>query len=337
MTTVIQRWSLLFGPISSIIKRLDMSVALKKFWLFSFCVTILFVLFFEIALAGFGITPPYVRNTSLTRNSIYEQQILLVRSDPSVSQKADISIDAPELDGWIEIVEGTSIPMPVGIQKTPMTVRVSVPPDAEFTDYEGTIRIRTAADDGSITKGAVSISLGAVVDIDLSVIDKKIEDFRVRKISVAELNEGSPLAWLFFPGKIQFDMLIENTGNVAIAPSQVEFKIYDRTGEVLLEETSHIGKIDTIAPYDTETVTASLPTRLPAASYIARYRIYNKDELKQEGDLSLTIQPAGTVQAAGFGFVGLSTAHKVSVLLPVFALLIVVLYGLFMRRKLRAG
>lgn len=36
----------------------------------------------DLARASFGITPPYVRNTSLTRNSTYEQQILLVRGDP---------------------------------------------------------------------------------------------------------------------------------------------------------------------------------------------------------------------------------------------------------------
>jgi hypothetical protein len=48
-------------------------------------VLLLPVLFFSTGIsevfAGFGITPPYVRNTSLTRNSTYEQQILLVRSD----------------------------------------------------------------------------------------------------------------------------------------------------------------------------------------------------------------------------------------------------------------
>mgnify|MGYP000943404921 CR=1 FL=1 len=66
--------------------------------------------------AGFGITPPYVKNTSLTRNSIYEQQILLVRSDPTDPQRAEIVIDAPELAGWIEIVEGTPIDMPSGLQ-----------------------------------------------------------------------------------------------------------------------------------------------------------------------------------------------------------------------------
>lgn len=283
--------------------------------------------------AGFGITPPYVKNTSLTRNSIYEQQILMVRSDPSNPQKAEISIDAPDLEGWLEIVEGSPIMLPSGIQKVPMTVRVRVPADAEFKEYTGAIRIRTLPADGALAKGSVNISLGARVDIALTVIDRQIEDFRVRKISVAELNEGGTLGWLFFPGKIRFDMLIENTGNVDVAPSTVEFRIFDRTGETLLEEVKNIGRITKISPYDTDTVTAELPTRLPAGSYIARYRVYNGDELKQEGDLTLSVQPAGSVQAAGFGFIGLSIAHKVSLLLPIFALLIAVLYFFFMRHK----
>jgi hypothetical protein len=295
------------------------------------------VLFLSVGIdqlhAGFGITPPYVRNSSLTRNAIYEQQILLVRGDPSSAQIAEISIDAPELAGWIEIVGGNQIELPVGLQKIPMTVQVRVPADAEYKDYTGAIRIRTVPAGDTLAKGSVNISLGARVDIDLTVIDKRIEDFRVRKISLSDLNEGSKLAWLFFPGKIKFDMLLENTGNVEIAPSKVEFKIYDRTGEAQLEEVTNIGSIDTIAPYDTDTVTAELPTRLPAGSYIARYRIYNGEDLKQEGDLSLNILPEGTAQSAGFGFIGLSVAHKISLLLPIFALLIAVLYFLFMRQK----
>jgi len=48
-----------------------MRVAFKSLLL----VIIVFVLFGgETVLAGFGVTPPFVRNTSLTRNSIYEQQ-----------------------------------------------------------------------------------------------------------------------------------------------------------------------------------------------------------------------------------------------------------------------
>ena len=285
--------------------------------------------------AGFGITPPYVRNSSLTRNSVYEQQILLVRGDTNVAQKAEISIDAPDIQDWIYIVEGDEIKMPRGTQKVPMTVRVSVPSDAKFQDYKGRIRIRTLPDDDQVAPGAVSISLGAVVDIDLSVIDREIKDFRIRKISVSDLNEGSKFAWLFFPGKIRFDMMLENTGNVDISPSTVEFRIFDRAGKVLLEETKQIGKIDEIAPYKTETVTAELPTRLPAGNYIARYRIYNDEEVKQEGDLTLNILPAGTLQLGGFGFIGLSVAHKVSLLLPIFSVLIAGIYVWNTRRKVR--
>jgi hypothetical protein len=295
------------------------------------------VLFFSLgadnAFAGFGITPPYVSNTSLTRNSTYEQQILLVRSDAVSDQKAEISIDAPEIQEWIEIVEGDEIKLPRGVQKVPMTVRIMVPDDAEFKDYGGSIRIRTLPDSGDVAPGAVSISLGALVDIDLSVIDRIIKDFRVRKISAPDLNEGSKIAWLYFPGKIRFDVLLENTGNVAVAPSKVEFRIYDRAGKILLEETQSKGSIETVPPYGTETITAEIPTRLEAGSYVARYAIYNDDEIKQEGDLSLNILPSGTLQLAGFGFTGLSVPHKISILLPFFAVLIAGIYVWHARRK----
>ncbi len=307
---------------------------LQKIFLF---VLLLQVLFFSAGVnevfAGFGITPPYVRNTSLTRNSTYEQQILLVRSDTNVAQKAEISVDAPEIQNWITVVEGSEIKMPRGTQKVPMTVRITVPKDAEFKDYKGAIRIRTLPDDDQVAPGAVSISLGALVDIDLSVIDKEIKDFRIRKIDAGDLNEGTKFAWLFFPGKIRFNMMLENTGNVDISPSKVEFRIFDRAGKVLLEETKNLGKIKKIIPYATETVTAELPTRLPAGSYVARYRIYNDEEIKQEGDISLNVLPAGTLELAGFGFMGLSIAHKISILLPVFAVLIAGIYAWNARRK----
>ncbi len=289
----------------------------------------------ESALAGFGVTPPFVRNTSLTRNSIYEQQILLVRADPDTPLQASITVDAPEIFDWIEIVEGESFELPRGEQKVPMTVRVTVPEDAEFKNYTGAIRIKTGAIEDGQGRGAVNISLGAQIDIELNVIDREILDFRVRKISASDLNEGHKLGWLFFPGKIPFNMMIENTGNVDNAPSRVEFQIYDSTGSVLLEETKNKGRVRKIKPYATEDVTANIPTRLPAGAYLARYKIYNGDEIKQEGDVSLSILPYGTLQTAGFGFSGLSLPHKLSVLLPVFGLIILVLLFIQSRRQRR--
>jgi uncharacterized membrane protein len=279
----------------------------------------------DVAFAGFGVTPPFVRNTSLTRNSTYEQQILLVRGDPKTPLKASITVDAPEILDWIEIVQGTEFELPKGEQKVPMTVRVTVPKDADFKTYKGAIRIKTGAVDDAVGVGAVNISLGAQVDIELNVIDRVIKDFRVRKIGVSDLNEGTKIGWLYFPGKINFSMLLENTGNVEVAPSDVTFKIYDPSGTVLLEETHDKGKIEKINPYETKEVTASIPTRLPAGAYLARYTIKNEDDIKHEGELSLNILPYGTLQTAGFGFTGLSAMHKISVILPILALIALIL------------
>jgi len=300
----------------------------------------LLLLFFvcipELAQASFGITPPYVRNTSLTRNITYEQQILLVRGDPSVPLRAEVVVDAPEIASWIEIVEGTPIALPRGEQKVPMTVRVRVPSDAEFKDYEGLIRIRTVPATDEVNSGAVNISLGAQVQINLSVIDKKIEDFRIRKVALGDLNEGRKVGWLYFPGKIRFGMLVENTGNVNIAPSRVDFKIYDFSGNVLLEETRNLGRVTEVAPYDTQEVVAEIPTRLPAGNYFVRFSIFNGDELKHGGELNMTILPYGTLDLAGFGFIGLSMMHKLSLLVPAGTLLIVLLYAIYNQRRRRS-
>lgn len=297
---------------------------------------LVFVLGTNIVHAGFGVTPPYFRNTSLTRNSTYEQQILLVRGDPTRDLKASVIIDAPEIADWITVVEGDSFILPRGEQKVPMTIRVQVPNDADFKNYAGAIRVKTGSVDGTAAGGGgVNISLGAQIDVDLNVIDKVIEDFRIRKISISDLNEGHKLGWLYFPGKIKFGMKLENTGNVDVAPSSVRFKIYDHTGTILLEDTDNRGKIKKIIPYATETVVADIPTRLPAGNYLARYEIYNNESVKQEGEINVNIRPYGTVQSAGFGFSGLSLPHKVSIILPILSVLALLVFVVHLGRERR--
>lgn len=286
---------------------------------------LIFVLFAHEAQAGFGITPPYVRNASLIRNATYEQQILLVRSDPAAPLKAEIIIDVPGINDWFTINEGNSFLLPAGQDKVPMTVSVKVPDNAPYKTYTGNIRIKTGPADNQVAGGAVSISLGAQVDVEITVIDKQIRDFRIRKIGISDLNEGHKLAWLYFPGKIPFEMLVENIGNVKIAPSKVLFRMYDPSGQILLEETTHTNSITKVKPFEQESVFAYLPTRLPRGAYLARYSIYNGEDIKQEGELNVNILPYGTLQTAGYGFMGLSLAHKLSVLVPIFVVLATVI------------
>jgi hypothetical protein len=301
----------------------------------SFALLLFFVLGTPFSHAGFGVTPPYVRNTSLTRNSTYEQQILLVRGDPNIPLKASVIIDAPEIASWIEIVEGFEFPLPRGEQKVPMTVRIKVPDDAEFKNYGGAIRVKTGVADEGLSTGAVNISLGAQIDIQLDVIDREIKDFQIRKIGISDLNAGHKVGWLYFPGKIRFSMLLENTGNVDVAPSNVSFSIFDATGKVPLEETKSKGSIKKVAPYANEDIVAEIPTRLPPGTYIARYKIFNGDEVKQEGEVNVNIVPFGTLQLAGFGFIGLSLPHQISLILPVLALIALVIFVVFGVRERR--
>lgn len=288
----------------------------------------------QTAYAGFGVTPPYVTNVSLTRNSVYEQTIYLVRSDPTTDLKATISIDVPGVNEWFTINEGNEFLLPRGEQKVPMTVKVTVPDNADYKQYKGNIRIKTGAPDNQVQGGAVNISLGAQLDVDITVIDKKIKDFKVRKIGISDLNEGHKVGWLYFPGKISFEMFIENIGNVPIAPSDVVMRIYDRSGNVLLEETHKKGKIDTVDPFMTETVYAELPTKLPTGSYLARFEIMNESDVKLSGEVNLSVLPYGTLQTAGFGFLGLSLAHKLSIIIPIlFVLCVPVLIFVRTRRR----
>lgn len=278
------------------------------------------------AYAGFGITPPYVSNASLTRNSVYEQTIYLVRSDPTVDLKAMIAIDVPGVNEWFTIKEGTEFILNRGEQKVPMTVRVTVPPDAEFKQYKGNIRIKTGAPDGVPAGAGVNISLGAQIDVDLTVIDKEIRDFKVRKIGISDLNEGHKVGWLYFPGKIRFEMLIENIGNVPVAPTDVVFRIYDKSGTVLLEETHAKGDMGLVDPFLTETIFAELPTKLPQGSYLARFEVLNEEDKKLEGEVNVSILPYGTLQAAGFGFIGLSLPHKLSIIVPILFVLALIAF-----------
>lgn len=294
---------------------------------------IISLVFAETALAGFGVTPPFVRNTSLTRNSVYEQSILLVRATPDTPLQAEVTIDAPEIADWIEIVGGNEFVLPRGEQKVPMVVRVTVPDGVDFKRYEGAIRIKTGSVSEGEGRGSVNISLGAQVDIDLTVIDREIKEFRIRRVTLPDLDAGHTLAWLYFPGKIQFAMLLENTGNVDVSPSKVVFKIYDPSGRILLEETENLGTITRVEPFATNEVTAEIPTRLEAGAYLARYEVYNEDTVVQSGELNMNILPYGTLQVAGFGFSGLSTPHKISILLPIFSLVLILVLFIYSRRN----
>ena len=263
--------------------------------------------------AGFGITPPYVNNDRLTRGTVYQQIINLVRSDPSEDMKVDITTNVPQADSWISIDQGNEFVIPKGQTQVPMTITIHVPKDAAYQAYTGSIRVRTSPANSAAAGTGVSIALGAQIDVNIKVVDK-IYDFDVRSVHLGDLEEGRWLWGLFFPGKIRFYMNIKNTGNTAFGPTKVHFDIYDSNAEKLLESTDNTNAVEKVGPFVTKEVVAELPTRLPAGLYSAKYTIYKNADVAQQNTLSLSISPAGTVIGyQGYGFWGLSLVDKLKV------------------------
>lgn len=289
----------------------------------------------NIVLAGFGITPPYVKNDRLTRDSSFQQKITLVRADPIDDLKAEITLNVPGINEWFSIDKGKEFILAKGAKQVPIIITVNVPKDAKYDDYEGSIRIRTSPIETS-EGGGVSIALGAQIDVDISVVDK-VYDFNIRKVKMADLEEGHKKWGLFFPGRIRFFMTTENTGNIEFGPTKVRLDIYDSKEENLLETIENRGKIKRIEPFAIEEIIANFATRLKAGRYTAKYTIFNNDKIAQQGDINLSISALGSISGyKGYGFMALSFGDKakvIGVIVGMIALLYVLARVVKMRSK----
>lgn len=288
----------------------------------------------QVALAGFGITPPYVRNETLRPGSEFTQDVVIVRSDPDQDLGAKLQMNIPGFESWITPDRGLEFMLPKGQQQVTVRFKVSVPAGAKLGDYRGNIRISTTAL-GEQASG-VSLSLGAQLDVFLSVRDE-IFDFSVRRVQMSDSEESVKKLWLKYPGKVTFSMNIENTGNVPAAPAAVRFEVYDITGRQILESTKSTNSMTKILPFTSRMIDAYVPTFLPPGSYRVRYNVMKTMESSaQVGELTLSVFPHGTIPGyIGYGFDGLSLGDQLSLILPAVALTLVVLTPILGRKKRR--
>lgn len=296
------------------------------------CLIIFFFAAIPISLdAGFGITPPYVQNNELTRNSKYEQTVMLVRGNPDSDLMASIEVNVPGANEWITIEPGTEVLMPKGERLVPIVVKILVPNKADFGKYDGSIRVRTKSADGEREgEGAVSIVLGARIKVNLSVVDRVIREFEISSVKILDFNEGRKVRWLDYPGKMIFRMVLRNTGNVPVSPSRVNVDIYDSTGKKLLERTEHTNRIKKVDPFNTEEVFAELPSHLPPGNYRGEVTIFNSEKEVRSDNLSFNIRKAGTIAGdKGYGFMGLSLWHKFTIVGPAALVVSIILFIVF--------
>lgn len=271
---------------------------MKRFCLSSILAVFVFLVLAMPVKAGFGISPPYVKTSKpVFAGSRFEQKITLLRSSAEDDLLADISVNAPELEGWVSINKGNEFELPKGQLQIPMVVQIDVPQDAEIGNYKGYINIKIKPKGDGRTSG-VSIALGARVDIDLTVTDEPMTDFTIRKVSIPSFEKlGKPWEWKIFSWffyRIKVVMRIENIGNVKTAPTSVKVDVWDLSENSVLE--SHIDdSIEKVEPFETQNVIASFPTELDTGQYWGNVSIYKDNEIIYKDKLIITIEPQGTL------------------------------------------
>lgn len=265
-------------------------------------ILILFITWSNCARAGFGVSPPHVINHQLVPGSEYKKEIRLLRSSADEALKAQVKVNAPEIEDWITIDKGDEFLLPKGELQVPMLVTISPPKGTELGNYEGHINVRVVPTDSSKKKAGVSIALGARIDLDLALTNVTYTDFLVRTVSIMDIEEmGKPWSfgawsWLFerMFYKNRVVMEVENTGNVKTAPTKVTFDVYDITKTKKLESREDTS-LKKVKPFSTEKIKATFPTDLKAGNYWAEIRIYKGQKIVNYYQISFSVEEPGVL------------------------------------------
>ena len=176
-----------------------------------------------IADAGFGVSPPLIKEDKLVKGIRLDRIVYLVQGAPDREMKVELFVDSPVKD-WISFPQGNPVTIPQGVQQFPLAVQIAVPADADLGIYKGNIRVTTVPEKAD-QAGEVAIAIGGVIDLDLTVGNDVIVDVDVRTIKILNIREGDDP---------EADVTIVNNGNVGGAPDAATFELFNKFGELRL-------------------------------------------------------------------------------------------------------
>lgn len=266
--------------------------------------------------AGFGVTPPYIKNDRLIPGAHIEETIYLVRGTPDQDQGLEItSIDAPGFEGWITIEKGMKFILPKGVQQCPMKVMIDVPQDAPFGAYEGFINLRTVPAGGE--EGQVATLLGGRIDISLIVSENGVTDFKIKGVSIPDFEKGDPLA---------FFIMLENTGNTRVKPSKVHVEVYNLDHKKVLT-SGDVFEMNDVASFETRQVEGKIAVDLEVGEYWVDITPYKGEEALDTYKIHFFVLPEGALRekkqaGEGEGMSGLIFSLIIMTLLIIIAIFV---------------
>jgi len=227
------------------------------------------VVFPVLIQAGFGVSPPFVKQEHLLRGSHFEETVNLVRSEPKEEYRAELefSSELSEIKDWITIDKGMEFTIGAGIQQFPLKIIVDVPQDAKLGEYGGYVWISGKPE----KEGQVTTIAGGTIKVVLKVTDKEFSAWRLRDLGVRDLAKGEKTLKVY--------LKVENLGNVKTRPSKVHLDVYDNHHQNLLTSGDDTD-LDWIPPFQTKEIAAEFPVDLePIQQYWAEIEVYKDGEV----------------------------------------------------------
>lgn len=235
--------------------------------------------------ASFGVSPSQVVNDHLLSGSHFEQDIIISRATPGEELRAEVTVDAPEIESWFSFSPGKEFSLPKGEQRVPMTVIIDVPEGTPLGEYKGFLRIRAIP----IGEGQAGITVveGARVDVGLVLTEVEITDFIIRLLDISDIEEGRPIKLL---------IKAENAGNKEASLTKAHLDIFDLSDN-LLESLDDYG-LEPIKPFETKEIYGEFPTKLGPGEYYAQAQVFQREEVLREEKIYFRILEASEVPTA---------------------------------------
>lgn len=291
---------------------------------------LIFLLMPMVSQAGFGVSPPSIKEHNLVPGSTLTKTIYLVQSEPDEPLSMVILVDSKKMSDWVSFSSGREFTIPSGVQQYALPITVTVPKDADLGIYQAYVRINTAprSATGSGGGSGVAVTAGGLVEIDITVGDNIVKEFRISGVKMRDIRSGQ---------KPRVDITVANTGNVPAGPKAASFELFNKFGNVRLGY-AEVENIEEVPSFSEKTVHLEFPIgfRLAPGDYWGHAKVYgdNNNVMQELRTVFHVGEPIGIYALlAAVGGIGGSIALGVGVIIILFAL--VMLFLKFRKRRKR--
>jgi hypothetical protein len=258
----------------------------------------------KAALATLGVSPPTVYPDPLVKESVYKQDIHIMRDDPA--DEVVLEVHFGGADGRF-LVGNPEMVLPAGSGDSKYEIGIA-PKDAAVGEYSARIdfvpkKIETLNTGGS----GMVIRRGVTVLVRFKVTGEQKLSYIIRDIELMPFEEEQ---------NPQLRFRVQNTGNVEFKLSKITVTIYNAASldrnpaDIVQTVTIPEEQLDVSFPGQENIFLKNLEVALKRGAYIGEVNFIYNDKTVQTTELKFNVLPTGSLKTFG-DFTSLRTDKKV--------------------------